>query len=144
MANPNYVVFMTSVLQDKTHRYLADELKKRGISGIEPSHGIILRQLKLKGTLSMSALTTLTNRTKPTVTVLVEKLIKHGYVLKTRDIKDQRVFLISPTEKALALANNLEEIAGSMRERLFADFNDEEKQAMADLLERAIANFDSK
>ena len=75
-ANPDPILFLVSMLQERAFRFLSGELKRRGIPGVEPSHGATLRQLFLNGPLPMSRLARLIDRTKPTVTVLVNKLEK--------------------------------------------------------------------
>ncbi len=142
MADPDHVLFLTSRLQERANRFLIGELHKKGIYGLEPSHGVILRQLYIRGPLSMSRLAELADRTKPTITVLVRKLLKHGFVKRVRDTGDRRVFMISLTDKAMYFARDLEKISNRMRRKVFTGFKPREKQELADLLERAIGNFE--
>ncbi|MBI9077351.1 MAG: MarR family transcriptional regulator [Desulfatibacillum sp.] len=144
MANPDHIVFLITQLQESTHRFLTDSLRQKGILGIEPSHGIILRQLHLQGSLTMGDLARLTGRTKPTVTVLVRKLVKHGYVEKSRHQEDRRIFVVSLSDKALSLARDLEGISIAMRQRLFDGFKAGEMQVLSDLVEKAMNNFGKK
>ena len=116
-------------------------LSKRGIEGIEPSHGAILRQLSTYGPLSMSRLAELIDRTKPTVTVLVRKLSKHGYVERMQDPTDSRVTQVCLTDKAKALADDFQEVSRLMRRRIYRGFPKRERQELVDQLEKAIRNF---
>ena len=141
MSNPDNILFLASLLRDRAYSYLTSELGKKGISGIEPSHGVILRSLFEKGPLPMTELARLTSRTKPTVTVLVNKLEKRGYVKRSRDPEDGRVFLVSLTEKASGLAEDLGAVSRGMRETLFSGFDEDEKQTLAGLIEKAVKNF---
>lgn len=74
-------------------------MKRRGIKGILPVHGDILYALMIHGELSMTQIAELVDRKKSTVTTLVDKLIHLGYIEKKRDLGDNRVYLISLTDK---------------------------------------------
>ena len=141
MANPNHIVFLIARLQESTHRFLTQALRKKGVEGIEPTHGVILRQLHLQGPLSMTDLARLTGRTKPTVTVLIRKLIQNGYVDKQRNQQDKRVFMVRLTPKAENMAQDLESISLALRERLYSGFDDHERQVLSGLVEKALKNF---
>jgi Transcriptional regulators len=61
-------------------------------------------------------------KTKPTVTVLVEKLVRCGYVIRERDARDGRISFIRLTEKGWGLKPVLEDILSSLEMRLFFRF----------------------
>ena len=140
-ANPDSILFLVSRLQERAFRFIADELKKRGIQAVEPSHGAILRQLFTHGPIPMNRLAQLIDRTKPTVTVLVNKLEKHGYVKRTADPQDNRVTLVQATDKASELSVEFEQVSKMMLEKVFNGFLPEERQALTEYLEKAIRNF---
>ena len=144
MADPEHILFLVSRLQERAYRFIARELRQRGIVGIEPSHGAILRQLFVRGPLSMSRLAESIDRTKPTVTVLVRKLVAYGYVERTADPTDNRVTLVRLTEKAEGLADDLAEISRRMRETIFLGLPGQDRQQLADLLEKAGDNFEMR
>ena len=56
------------------------------------------------------------HRTKPTVTVLIDKLVDLGYVVKEKSTEDCRVTFVGLTEKGLGLKPGFREIS----ERLMA------------------------
>ncbi|MBU4316815.1 MAG: MarR family transcriptional regulator [Proteobacteria bacterium] len=140
-ANPDSILFLVSRLQERAFRFLTAELKKRGIEAVEPSHGAILRQLFVHGPLPMNRLAHLIDRTKPTVTVLVNKLEKHGYVKRMADPRDNRVTLVQATDKASALSSDFEQVSRMMLEMIFKGFLPEERQALADYLQKSVNNF---
>lgn len=142
MAHSDHILFLITRLQERAYRYLARELKRRGIEGIEPSHGAIIRQLSVHGSLSMSRLAALIDRTKPTVTVLVRKLVKHGYLERVQDSMDSRVTQIHLTDKAKALADDFQEISRQMRQTIYRGFTKKDQKELVDRLEKAIHNFD--
>ncbi len=89
----------------------------------------------------MSELARLTSRSKPTVTVLVKKLVRQGYVTRSRDHDDARVFNVSLTKEALTLARDLGEISHGMRSVLFKGFTDRQKKYLTGLVKKALDNF---
>ena len=141
MAHPDHILYLISRLQEQAFRFLSRELGQRGIQGIEPSHGAIIRQLEMHGSLSMSQLAKLIDRTKPTVTVLVRKLEKNGYVTRIPDPTDGRVTKISLTEKTKALADDLQEVSLLMIQIVYLGLSDTEQQDFVDRLENAALNF---
>ncbi len=141
MAEPDHILFLLTRLQERSYRYLSRELEQRGIVGIEPSHGAIIRQLATHGSLSMTDLARLIDRTKPTVTVLVRKLEKNGYIERVQDPKDGRVTLICLTGKTKALADGLQEVSHRLLNKIFKGFSSVDKRDMVNQLEKAIQNF---
>lgn len=89
----------------------------------------------------MNRLAHLIDRTKPTVTVLVNKLEKHGYVKRMADPRDNRVTLVQATDKASALSSDFEQVSRMMLEMIFKGFLPEERQALADYLQKSVNNF---
>lgn len=141
MAQTDHILFLLSRLQDCAYRFISIELHKRSIDGIEPSHGAILRQLAVYGPLPMNRIARLIDRTKPTVTTLVNKLAKYGYVERISDPADGRVSLIRLTSKAKRLENDFRKVSDLMRERMYRGMTKEIKQELVDRLEVAIKNF---
>jgi DNA-binding MarR family transcriptional regulator len=142
--NPDTILFLVSRLQERAFRFITAELKNLGIEGVEPSHGAILRQLSAYGPLPMSRLAQLIGKTKPTVTVLVNKMERHGYVERIEDPSDSRVVLVRLNDKAVALTGDFENVSRLMREKVFKGFTPVERRTFADYLERAARNFGNK
>ena len=71
-----------SRLRESGNRFILAELEKVGLSDIAPSHGDILVRLLACEACNMSELAKQVHRTKSTVTALVEKLERNGYVLR--------------------------------------------------------------
>lgn len=73
----------------------------RNQTSITPGGMFILGTLKRNGTQSMSDISKCLSMPKPHVTVIVDKLIDEGYVLRQSDPKDRRIVNILLTEKGL-------------------------------------------
>jgi MarR family transcriptional regulator, organic hydroperoxide resistance regulator len=140
-ADPDAILFLVSRLQERAFRFIVAELKNLGIEGVEPSHGAILRQLSVYGPLPMGRLADLIDRTRPTVTALVNKLERHGYVKRMADPDDSRVVKVRLTDRAVALAEEFEQVSEMMREKVFKGFSLAERHILVEYLERTIKNF---
>ena len=73
-------VMLMGRIHDLTQKWLRGELAAAGLSGIVPSHGDVLALLFMKGEATMHELAAFAHRTKPTTTVLVDKLEEMGLV----------------------------------------------------------------
>ncbi len=86
-------------------------------TNITPGGMFVLGSLKRHQTLSMSDIGKCLSMPKPHVTVIVDKLIEEGYVVRSNDANDRRIINISLTEKGLtdfeelklAISENLKE-----------------------------------
>ena len=66
-------------IHEKGNRFIK-ELKKNGAAELAPSHGDILIYLYMNKKMTMKDIAQKINRTKPTVTALINKLEKLGYL----------------------------------------------------------------
>ena len=73
-------VMLMGRIHDMTQKWLRGELAAAGLSGIVPSHGDVLALLFMKGEATMHELAAFAHRTRPTTTVLVDKLEEVGLV----------------------------------------------------------------
>lgn len=101
-----------SVVKDRSDQFIINEMKKRDIHGIVPSHGEIITSLyKKQEPLTMNEIGQQVHKTQATVTVLVKKLEQQGYVIREKDAKDGRVTRVSLTKEGDRLAEIVFEIA---------------------------------
>jgi len=138
----NNVIALASRITEKAHRLIIRELEARGINGIVPSHGGILGHLFTGEKYTMKDLAEKIHRTKPTVTVLIDKLVNLGYVTKEKSREDSRVTFISLTEKGLELKPNFIEISESVNAIVYKDLSDEEAEYIEAMLGRINRNLD--
>jgi DNA-binding MarR family transcriptional regulator len=144
MAKQGNVVWLAGRIAERAHAFLVAELKRHGLKGIVPSHGDILAHLLLSGPMTMSAMALTVSRTQPTVTVLVDKLIRLGYVTKTKDKLDKRVSYLKLTAKGLALKPAFFGIAKKLNAMAYAGLSDEDAARAEQLLQQIKRNLDSK
>lgn len=124
------VIALASRITEKAHRLIVRELEVRGIYGIVPSHGGILIQLFTGERYTMKDLAEKIHRTKPTVTVLVDKLVALDYVTKEKSKEDSRVTFIRLTEKGLGLRPSFIEISESVNAIVYKNLSNEETQCL--------------
>lgn len=129
-------------IRSEVFEYIEDELRKRGIEGLVVSHGNILNILyESNGQLTMKEISEGINRSKSTVTQLVDKLLKYGYVRKESYSGDKRYSYIILTEKGLNIKKDFQEISDDVVNIFFEDFKDNESEMLLSLLNRVINNF---
>lgn len=111
------------------------------MKGLAPSHGEILGALIYRGPLPMTEIARIIEKDKSTITALVNKLIKLGYVQRGKHSSDARISLISLTEKGAALKREILLIAGDLRARSYQGISDEEAETLVRLLTKIDENF---
>ena len=125
MKKGNMLALMSRI-REKANRLIVSELEKKGIDGIVPSHGEILMHLFLSGTTTMNDLAQRIHRSRPTVTVLVDKLTDFGYVTREKSTEDSRVTFIALTEKGRKLKPVFDGISKKLADLLYQDLSDEQ------------------
>lgn len=123
-------------VRQRMFAFLEAELARRGVEGICPAHGELLRLLDRHGPLSPQRLAALCFKDKSTVSNLVKSLEKAGYVVRAPQPGDGRGVVLALSEKALALKPLLLEVAAAMNQRLFAGLGPAEKEALCGLMDK--------
>lgn len=139
----NAVALMARVL-DRANQFLIHELEQNGVQGIVPSHGDILVILLREKQCTMQELASRINRTKPTVTILVQKLVDFGYVTKTKNPEDKRVTFVTLTPKGEALEPIFRKISSHLNERVYGGFSSEESTQFERMLMTIFERFGEK
>lgn len=138
------LITLSSRLAEKANKFIIAELKKQELCDIAPSHGDILSLLFDGTAYEMSEIAKKIHRTKPTVTVLVEKLEKSGYVQRIKSDTDARFTMVSLTEKGFSLQPTFEAISQRLNALAYSGLRDEEAMLLEILLEKAIVNFEKQ
>jgi DNA-binding MarR family transcriptional regulator len=131
-----------SRIREKANRYIVRELEKRGVNGIAPSHGDILVILFRGDKYTMKELAGRINRTKPTVTVLIDKLVEFGFVEREKSATDSRVTYIKLTNKGMELKPIFDDISDKLNELIYGDFTGVEQEVFDRLLLKASLKLD--
>ncbi|MEK4433644.1 MULTISPECIES: MarR family winged helix-turn-helix transcriptional regulator [Paenibacillus] len=116
------------------NKRIVQELEQHDVTGIVPSHGDILMFLYREDSLSIKTLAERVHRTQPTVTVLVNKLEKLGYVERSKSAEDSRVTLIRLTEQGRQLKPIFEQVSETIQEMVYGGMTDEQAEQLESLL----------
>ena len=135
------VIALCSRIVESAHKEIVQELKNRGVGGIVPSHGGIMQLLFGGQEYTMQELARKIHRTKPTVTVLVEKLEAFGYVQRRKSEEDGRITLLRLTAKGQALESVFREISERVNHRVYAGLSEEEAEDVERLLSKVKGDF---
>jgi DNA-binding MarR family transcriptional regulator len=136
----DHIIFLIGRIQYKATRFLSREMKAHHVKGLAPSHGEILGSLMARGPLPMSEIGRIIDKDKSTITALVNKLIKRGYVEKKSEPADSRISLIALTRKGMALKPHFQLIAQRLRAQSYKGITDDERETLVNLLTKLNAN----
>lgn len=129
---------LISKIKEKGNRFIIEQLNQNGIEGLVPSHGDILVLLYEDEKLTMKAIADKIHRTKPTVTVLVDKLEKFGFVKREKSDEDSRVTYIILTQKGKEFQSVFENISKDLNSLLYKNLTEKEANMLDKLLEKIL------
>ena len=127
---------LVSKIHEKGNRFIVEELKNNGAEGLVPSHGDILVCLYKNSKMTMKDIANCIHRTKPTVTVLVDKLEKLGYLKREASDKDSRFTNIVLTQKGEDFQTTFEKISKDLNEMLYKNLSNKEVEILEELLRK--------
>lgn len=131
-----------SRIREKANRFIVRELENHGIKGLVPSHGDVLVVLFQGEKYTMKELADRISRTKPTVTVLIEKLVDYGFVEREKSCKDSRVTYIKLTNKGIELKPIFDDISKKINALLYGGLTEREPEVLEKLLHKINAKLD--
>jgi DNA-binding MarR family transcriptional regulator len=140
----NNAIALMSRIKEKADKLIIQELEARGIEGIVPSHGDIMVLLFDGSDYTMKKLAEKIHRSKPTITVLVDKLVAYGYVFKEKSAKDNRITYIRLTVQGLALEPVFQEISDILNSLVYNSLTETEILLFEKFLSIVNQNFDKR
>lgn len=129
---------LVSKIHEKGNRFIIEELKNNGAEGLVPSHGDILVCLYKNGKMTMKDIANSIHRTKPTVTVLIDKLEKLGYLKREDSDEDSRSTNIVLTQKGVDFKVIFEKISKELNKMLYKNLSLEESELIEKLLRKVL------
>lgn len=136
----DHIIFLISRIQYKAQKFLAREMRAHHMACLAPSHGEILGSLIFQGPLSMTEISRIIDKDKSTITALIHKLIRLGYVERRKHEGDSRMNLIAVTKKGAALKPVFIAIARKLRAHSYKDIPDDDRETLVKLLTRLNSN----
>lgn len=127
---------LISKIHEKGNRFIIEELKNNGVEGLVPSHGDILVCLYKNNKMTMKDIANCIHRTKPTVTVLVDKLEKLGYLKRAASDKDSRSTYVILTQKGEDFKATFDQISKNLNKMLNKNLSENEVKLLEELLKK--------
>lgn len=127
---------LISKIHEKGDKFIVEQLNANGIKELVPSHGDILAVLYQHKKLTMKEIAQKINRTKPTVTVLVNKLEKLGFVKREKSSEDSRLTYILTTQKGDEFKPVFEKISEDLNKMLYKNLSEQEANLLDSLLKK--------
>lgn len=141
--NDKYIVYFISKTRKKMIKFIEKKLKEKGLKDLVPAYGNILTVLyDNNGKLSMNEISKLIGKDKSTVTLLVNKLSKLGYVKKEKCKEDKRITYVIITTKGKEIEEKFDDISKEVYLTAYKNFSDEEKKLLLKLLKKLNNNFE--
>lgn len=134
-------VSLISKIKEKSSRFILTEMAAQGIHDLAISHGDIIYTLYNHQRLTMAEIAKNIRKDKSTVTALVDKLVRTGYVAKERDAADSRIIHVALTPKGEALQPIFEDISQRLLDTFYTDVTDDEKNELLRILIKIQDNF---
>ena len=135
------IISMLSNIRSQANKFIIGKMADYGVCELAPSHGDIIFTLLNTEAITMKDLAGSIKKDKSTVTVLVEKLVRLGYIKKKRDVGDSRITYLSLTQKGADLRPMFEDISKNLFETVYKDIPKEEREALMKSLEKINQNF---
>jgi len=135
------IISVLSKIRMQANKFIIGKMADYGVYELAPSHGDIIFTLLNTEKITMKDLANSIKKDKSTVTVLVEKLVRLGYIRKERDAADNRITYLSLTEKGKDLKPMFEDISESLFKRVYHNIQKEEQEALMQSLEKINQNF---
>lgn len=142
MMKQRNTIFLISKIRENANKFILADLAQHGITNLAPSHGDILAYLYQKERVTMKEIADAIHRTKPTVTVLVNKLAELGLVRKAQAVEDSRVIYAELTCKGKELQKIFEKISEDLMQQVFRDMTQEEIKKLESSLQKILANLE--
>ncbi|MBM7615526.1 MarR family winged helix-turn-helix transcriptional regulator [Alkaliphilus hydrothermalis] len=138
-----YIVYFISKTKKKMTDFIERRLKEKEMGDLAPSYGNILTALyDNNGKLSMKEIGQLIGKDKSTITALVNKLSKLGYVKTEKSKEDRRVTYVKTTEKGREVEDKFNDISKEVYLTAYKNFSIEEREVLLKLLKKLNNNFD--
>jgi Transcriptional regulators len=129
-----------SKIKEHANSFIMQSLVQHGVHGLVPSHGDILVVLFHRQKATMKDIADTIHRTKPTVTVLVAKLVDLRLVKKEQSPEDARVSYVELTNKGKEFKEVFEDISLELTQKLFQGFSEIEQKKLEAYLDRVYSN----
>lgn len=131
-------------IHEESHKWLAGELAAAGLKSLAPSHGDVLAYLFMHGEATMHELADFAHRTRPTMTVLVDKMEAAGLVTRRKSETDARSQVVRLTESGEALRPAFMDISSRFMALLYSGITEKEAVTVERILSKILSNTENQ
>lgn len=132
--------FLIAKIHQLSGRILARKLKEHNLDEINPAQGRILFALWQSDEVSIQELSKKTSLGKSTLTSMLDRLEKAGYLTRVPSREDRRKILITLTEKDRPLQDIYLQVSREMTELFYHEFTAKEIDEFEAYLKRIFDN----
>jgi len=129
------IAILSGLLKRQTYRIISEQ----GLE-ITPEQWVMLNYLWEKDGLSVGELVTKSRKDFANVTRILEKLQSQGYVVKKKNKKDRRSYLVYSTEKAENIKSGIEECQKRSLEISLKNISEKEQELLLQIIEKMEQN----
>ncbi len=134
------ILSLSARLHEEGQRQLLALMREAGLGGLTTSCGDIFQVLfqAPEAGVTLTGLARRIRRTKSTTSVMVERLVKLGFVERVADPKDARSASVRLTRRGGALRPVFSDISERLNARLCAGLSETEAETLERLLRKAV------
>ena len=134
------LIYLVFTAQNRLRMYIRDELTAAGLKITLVQAGTLFL-LQEKNGRAMSELGQLLSLDNSTVTGLIDRLEKSGFVQRKANPKDRRMSLIHITRQGIKEVNKAKTVINQVNDEIKADFSKQEIEAFKKILNSFVAKF---
>lgn len=142
MKDTRAIISLITKIHNRANALILNELKSEGITDLAISHGAIFNALfSSSEKLRMNDIAEKIQKDKSTVTALINKLVKLGYVQREKCTVDTRITYITLTAEGEALKPIFYRVSKNLIDTTYDGFSTEEQVELMGMLEKMLNNF---
>ena len=134
--------FLLARAHQEAGRVFADLLQRHGVE-LSPAQGRIMFPLWRHGPAPMGELAARCSLGKSTLTSMIDRLEREGWVTRVRDPEDRRRILLAPTARDRDVQGLYVRVSTEMTELFYAGFSEAERDMFEAMLERLLGNLEN-
>ncbi|AIY06755.1 transcriptional regulator, MarR family [Planococcus sp. PAMC 21323] len=123
--------YLLSVSQNKVFKYFSVLLEEHNLT---PAQYGVLNCLWSKGELSPKQIGGMMRLEASTVSGILDKMQKAGFIERSIDPENRRNILVVPTSKSIAIQKEVEETTERLNQTVLQDLSDSDQMALKKLL----------
>jgi DNA-binding MarR family transcriptional regulator len=111
--------------------------------GVSADQWAVISNVVRDAGLTQKQLSQMINKDQGNLTRMIDKLVNRGYILRDIDENDRRSVKLLPTHSSKQLVEKISPIEQEHYENLLKSFNQEDKERLLELLNKAYLNISS-